>query len=227
MPIPTSRTSSLTTSSTRQSTRHSQVGESKYPIRHTTFHTDSLPVSSPRAHSGASPRLPSVPLSASTMDTVPKTCLPTYYRHSVTTLARTHSGSSQNTPTRHIKKARTSMLTGPEGVETSLLLYVPCMREEASQANQFTDLQCLDGRIDRPCMATYHVFQKRDTCSKIIISILESVSIGCLPCLPICCLVRPSSSLDLFEDVAKTDVWGVRATAPRPGPLRVRMNTKP
>jgi hypothetical protein len=75
---------------------------------------------SPRVLFGESPPQLSAPRSASTTDTVPRTCPPTCCKLSVTTSAHTPSGSSQSTPTSSTRRAKTSTLTGPDGAVTFL-----------------------------------------------------------------------------------------------------------
>jgi hypothetical protein len=76
---------------------------------------------SPRVLCGVSPLPLSAPRSVSTTDTARRTCPPTCFRHSVTTSARTPSGSSPNAPTSSTRRDRTSTSTGQEGAATFLL----------------------------------------------------------------------------------------------------------
>jgi hypothetical protein len=82
--------------------------------------TDIVPVLFPRVLSGVSPLPLSAPRSASTTDTAPRTCPPTCCRRSVTTSARTPSGSSQNAPPSSTRLARTFTSTGPDVAATFL-----------------------------------------------------------------------------------------------------------
>lgn len=103
---PSLRTSSLTISSTRPSTKHRRAGERLWRT----------------ARCGESPHLPSQPLCPSTMDTGPRTSLPTSSRRSVTTLVPTPSASSPSSRTRSTPRARISTSTGPDVVAMCLPL---------------------------------------------------------------------------------------------------------